>query len=669
MRRNPTGRFKTLADFLGGKIPESFFVRLIESLHEPLIVCNLAGRIVYANPPLEELVGKKLSELRGRPVAVIAGQRLPKVMLKNILEGAVRRGKWRGEVEISDGRDTSIPVRVSAAPIMEKDGTPVAIAALLQDVRVTHELVKELMEAKILSETVIHQSPGTIIALSTDWRVIFVNKPAREMTGLVENEFLNRGYIRQIFPTRTSRTLFLSLVRRALAGGTVAREEIPFITPDNDRRIIAATIVFLKNIQIETDGLIVFGQDVTREIELKEELEQYAYDLEQKNIELEKTAGEVLAQARLKSRFLANVSHELRTPLTSIVGHLEIIKDEIADPEHRQTLETLVALALDLGNLINNILDISKIESGKLDVYPEEFDPRGLLDEVVQTLRPAAAEKKLALVIDAPPDLPKVDLDRLKLRQILMNIVGNGIKFTAQGSIAIRVTYTPREIVFAIADTGCGIGPDDQKRIFEEFVQGDDSSTRAHAGTGLGLTISRHLVRLMHGVIALASVRGKGSVFTVTLPLSIRGRPAIEKTETAVTETSLPSIAGRKIMVADDNRINLQMIVRVLKNAGAITYSAENGREVIENVERIMPDAIVMDMIMPVINGYNAARIVKFKRATRQIPIVALTAMNMLGDRERCLAAGCAAYLNKPVNREQLIRTVAQALAERQKET
>ncbi|MCB9937165.1 MAG: response regulator [Planctomycetaceae bacterium] len=411
------------------------------------------------------------------------------------------------------------------------------------------------------------------------------------------------------------------------------------------------------------DRVIARTQELSKEIRRRQEAQ----------VELE-TAKEVAESAnRAKTEFLANMSHEIRTPLNGIMGFTEVLKNEQSDisPEDRQDyLTTIHRSGAQLVELINDILDVSKIEAGRFELERITCSPREIILEVVSVLRVQAKEKGLQLEYELATELPQsIESDPGRLRQLLMNLVGNAIKFTEQGSIRIVASMTdrsPSQLQIEVADTGMGIPFEKLEVIFDPFSQADTSVTRRFGGTGLGLAISRKIAEALGGRLTVQSEVGSGSIFRATIDTgSVTGQPLIGSSpaptpSTIYNQNPETSLRGKRILVVDDGETNRKLIQLVLRRAGAEALTANDGLQAIHATDETHPDLILMDMQMPVMDGYSATRELRMNGHT--LPIIALTAHAMKGDEQKCLDAGCSGYLTKPVDSPLLLTTIAREL-------
>ncbi|MFU8802575.1 MAG: CheR family methyltransferase [Bradymonadaceae bacterium] len=445
-----------------------------------------------------------------------------------------------------------------------------------------------------------------------------------------------------------------------------ARNEpvIDEVRTDDGRWYIRRVLPYLTG-EGEHRGMVLTFTDVT-------DLKGVTESLQRRTAELEAAREQAELATGAKSEFLANTSHEIRTPMTCILGFADLLLESLEDKKDRSSVETIKKNALFLLDIINEILDLTKIEEGKFEVENRRFDPRDLMQEVTDLMQVRAHEKSLPLTIEYDADVPSlVETDPTRLRQILLNLVENALKFTSEGYVAVKVGFVHGEeprLQMKIVDTGIGMTEREQEKMFEPFVQADTSLTRKYGGTGLGLTITRRLIDLLGGTIDVESERGEGTTFVVEIPVRLPaeeeavGAEPAEEDEKAV-KVPVSSADGKKprVLVVDDYEEICRLFSLFLTNAGADVETASNGREALERIdvaERAGApfDVVIMDMQMPELDGYEATR--ALRRSGFEAPIIALTAAAMEGNDKVCFAAGCTDYMSKPVRPGDLVDLV-----------
>jgi signal transduction histidine kinase/CheY-like chemotaxis protein/HPt (histidine-containing phosphotransfer) domain-containing protein len=427
------------------------------------------------------------------------------------------------------------------------------------------------------------------------------------------------------------------------------------------------------------DEIEYLGESFNRMIETlassQEEIRQHQELLElrirQRTEQLEKAMHAALAASQAKSEFLANMSHELRTPMNGLLGMVDLVLDSGLNSDQREQLQTAQRCAYSLLALLNDILDLSKIEAGKMLLEKIPFNVSELVSDCVKAQAAKAAQKRLEMRAEIEPTgIFDVMGDPLRVRQIVTNLLSNAIKFTERGWVHVTVSSKPSasgrvELQIQVIDTGAGIPGDKLASIFEKFTQADGSITRRYGGTGLGLAITRRLVQLHGGTVIAESEPGHGSTFTVTLTCELAPSPVAKAVRTdAAGMLAAAATSSARLLLVEDNIVNQKVVLAILRKKGYHIDVANHGREALNKLEA--PDSaynlILMDVQMPVMDGLEATRTIRRNPRWDGISIVAMTAHAMNGDRERCLEAGMDAYISKPVQPAHLVSTIEKYL-------
>ena len=503
-----------------------------------------------------------------------------------------------------------------------------------------------------------------LLVLDDNYRIMLANQSLAEILGEAPERLIGRRASE--LPWASSPTSG----QLEYPWETSIREEVPLagvmmhlVDRDDKRRSFMVNCTPIPGNDGKIRGVLASLEDVTQLEETQHELSR------------SKEAADAANQA--KSEFLARMSHEIRTPMNAILGFTDVLRRgfESSELERQEYLDTIHASGEHLLNLINDILDLSKVEAGHLEVEKIRCSPLQLIHEAVTVLRGQAEKKALALTYEAPDGLPEyVSTDPVRFRQLLTNLMGNAIKFTETGSVRVVARLSTNErcpqLIVEVIDTGIGIPDETLERIFDPFVQADTSVTRRYGGTGLGLAISRRFAEALGGELTVRSELGKGSVFTFTIdtgPLDdVRTVTVDQITQKLHKTTAGRNIRGQlpgvRILIVDDGDSNRKLISLVLSRTGAIVQCARHGKEAVEVVGKTPFDLVLMDMQMPVMDGYTATRILREQGFT--MPIIALTADAMKGMEVKCHEAGCTSFLTKPIDMDKLVNSLAETLCQ-----
>src|SRR3954454_14062155 len=510
------------------------------------------------------------------------------------------------------------------------------------------KLDQRLRDQQFYTRSLIESNIDAIMTTDPSGIITDVNKQMEALTGCTRDELIGapfKGYFTD--PDRAEAGIKLVLSQKK-----VTDYELTARARNGKKTVVSYNATTFYDRDRTLQGVFAAARDVT----------------ERKRVELELQQAKAVAESasRTKSDFLASMSHEIRTPMNAIIGIADLLAKTQLSPEQSKYVQIFRRGGDNLLHLIDNILDLSKVESSQIELERIEFSLKDLLKKVTEMVAVRADEKGLALICEIAPKVP-TDLigDPTRLRQVLLNLLGNARKFTESGEVAVRVTpdtdpTNPAALRFTISDTGIGIPGDKLGAVFERFTQADSSTTRRYGGSGLGLTISKRLVELMAGRISVESELGKGSVFSFAVPLEVRPKTR-RRTAVSVGTVSEAPLRALHILLVEDSPDNRTITVAYMKDMPYRVDIAENGAIAVEKFTAGHCDLVLMDRQMPVMDGLTATRAIReWEQANHRslTPIVALTAAALKGDQEQCLAAGCTAYLSKPIKQEVLLLAI-----------
>lgn len=533
--------------------------------------------------------------------------------------------------------------------------------------------VQDITEHKAAEQEVrrlslaVEQSPESIVITNLDANIEYVNEAFVRCTGYTREEAIGRNP-RVLQSGRTPNETYQALWRDLCAGKTW-RGEFYNKRKDGTDYVESAIVLPIRQLDGRVTHYLAIKEDITERKQLETELARHRDHLEQ--LVAERTAELAVAKEaaeaanRAKSYFLANMSHEIRTPMNAIVGFSHLLRRRISSPKERNWLDKLDGAAHHLLAIINDILDLSKIESGKLTLEDVDFHSAVFLRELVALMNGRFRAKKIRLRVDSEGLPASLRGDITRLRQALLNYLTNALKFTEHGEVTLQArvieSVGPEHLIrFAVTDTGIGISPQRAAGLFEPFVQADNSTTRKYGGTGLGLAITHRLAQLMGGDTGMESQPGVGSTFWFTARLRDGTEEgASSAPEPTITVAGSTNFTGRRILLAEDDPINREVAIEVLRGTGLEIDTAENGRIAVEKVRQNHYDLILTDIQMPEMNGLEATRQIRLIPGMEDLPILAMSAGVLEEERHECLAAGLNDFVAKPVQPEALYATLA----------
>ncbi len=616
---------------------EEHYRLLVNNMYEGIMQTTLDDEILFVNPRLCEMLGYREEELIGKTgyEVLLFEEDRQTAIEKNNLRTKKISDRYIIKLRRKDG--SAVWTQISGSPVYDNNGKVTGTIGLITDITQLKETQKALIDSeerfKKLSSLTFEG-----ITIHNNGICIDVNDSFCRLLGYERDEIIGKNLI-----TAVVREDYHKLVKEKIVQFYAKPYEI---------------------IGIKKDGSEFPAEIVARDINWKGETIRVAAvrDVtERKQYELEIIAAKQKAEEsdRLKSAFLANMSHEIRSPMNSIVGFANILKEpDLSHDERKEYVEIINGSSRQLLSLINDVIDISKIESGIFSLEKSRFSLAKVLSEIQKEFSLEAQKKNLDLKLNIDTSLKETDIlaDLTRFKQIFHNLIGNALKFTYEGFVEFGCNICNEGLCFYVKDSGIGISKDNFEIIFDRFRQIEDSSTRSFGGTGLGLAITKALVEKMDGSITVESTAGKGSVFSFVLPSSTTVKNETKKAESKSKSAGDLQKTKIKILIAEDEQTNYLLLKKIFAGDNYLLTRASNGAEAVELFKKEPFDIIIMDIKMPVMNGYEAAK--RIREIDKDIPIVALTAYAMSGDREKALRAGCTDYISKPCYKDIVIKKV-----------
>ena len=643
-----TGIIRDITERKHSEEVRSFLAAIVDSSHDAIVGKSLEGTITSWNKGAERLYGYTAEEMVGRSISCLVppGHADEGPALLARLEGGELVESYETVRRCKDSRLVQVSLTVS--PIRDASGKIFGASTVSRD-------ITERKRAEVRFMDLLESAPDAMVIVDERGQLAMVNAQAEALFGYAREELVGKP-VEQLVPER---------IRGEHVRHRTAYQREPKLRPMgaglelHGRRKDGTEFpieISLSPVETENGKIVTAAiRDITERKRTEEELVR--------------ARESALSASRAKGEFLANMSHEIRSPMTAILGYADILAESDLSVEERAAyLDTIRLNGAHLLSVINDILTLSKIEAGKMTMERIACSPARLVGEVVALMHHRARDKGIAFEIIYEGLIPeRIESDPTRVRQILLNLLSNALKFTERGGVRLTIRMEGGRLAFAVADTGIGMTAEEQAHLFQPFTQTDASTTRRFGGTGLGLTITKRLVEMLGGMIHVESAPGRGSTFTVTIdPGPLTGVPmAAAPTDMQPLPAAAAAVAPARLdcraLLAEDGLDTQRLISFYLRKAGARVVLAENGQEACERAweaEAVgQPFAVVlMDMQMPVLDGYRATE--ALRQAGYRRRIIALTAHAMEGERERCLGAGCDDYLSKPISGEELLMVV-----------
>jgi len=622
--------------------------RLLAIADDAVVVTDAQQRIVLFNDGAERVFGYRVAQVMGQPLALLLPESARGVHERHLREfaGSALAARRMGERRDIHGRraDGSLFDAEASIAHVEIDGQ-MFFAAILRDVTEAREAGRAVARSEARFRELAASAPVGIFQADARGQCHYVNARWCAMAGMSHEEASGMGWMRAVHPSDRARVQ--QTWNAAVEGRTDFDLRYRFLRPDGTESWVMGRAVRSHDAGGDASGFLGTVTDVT--------------ESHHQALALERAKSEAEAAARAKSLFLANMSHEIRTPLNAVIGMTTLLLDTPMSEDQRDFARTIRGSGETLLEVINDILDYSKADVGKLEIEQQVFDLRRCVEDSLDLVAPRALEKHLNLAYLIEDGTPEVLVgDATRIRQILVNLLSNAVKFTHQGEVFVSVDSEPvdertRRIRLSVQDSGIGIAAEHLPRLFQSFTQVDASTTRKYGGTGLGLAISKRLAELMGGTVSVHSEPGQGSLFQVTLLAQVAA--AAEPAD--FLQRNVPALAGKRLLIVDDNLTNRRILTRMALLWGMLPSTLPSALEALDRIRHGESyDVAVLDMSMPGIDGLELAVEIRRRRSAEELPIVMLTSLGQRQALQDEHGAGLAAYLAKPIKASQLFATL-----------
>jgi len=642
-------------------LEESHFVlsELVTNLHYGILLSDEKGKVILANQTFCNLFNLSISpsEIIGKDLKQTAD------LVKNLFVNPDNFSKGIAQKTKENKLSLAEELLMSDGKIYERDYIPlykngISHAHLWQysDVTETKNATTFLKWNEEKYRSIIENMGLGIIEVDSNQKIIYVNNQFCKDSQYSSKELVGKNAPALLLPKDKENKNRMKEINSKREKGFSGAYEIQIKRKDGSLlwMLISGTPKY--NSKKKYIGSIGIHLDISNQKKTEQELRDQREKAEQSR--------------KAKEIFLANMSHEIRTPMNAIIGFSRLLKSVSLTDKQISYLDAIISSSENLLVIINDILDFSKIESGKLSIEKVPFQLETIIEKVIKQIELKSLEKNITIKVIYDPKLPKTIIgDPIRLGQILLNLINNSVKFTSEGRIKIICTASKLDsdnvdVSFKIADTGIGMKKEMLEKVFEDFIQGDDSITRKYGGTGLGLTISKQLIELMGGKISVESELGIGTIFTFTLSFKIGAEKKIKKKQASIIEEK--NLSGVKILLAEDNEFNQMLALSILQSWGADVSVAKNGKEALVKVKKIKFDIILMDIQMPEMDGIQATENIR-RKFKLNLPIIALTANALKEDKDKYIQYGINDYISKPFNTNELYQKIRDLIPKKMK--